>query len=180
MITKQISFAQMAQKLKNFSNHSNALELKFLADSQSLYKDGKTAKVNVVKIPNGVRMRVSFKDPIAYYLPFLEWGTGEYMPDWWKPFKEQGAAYPGLNTRRKPRGDQRIRPRGRGNRWLNFAKKVYPGSKALKTPVGYRSSASGARGKHRLQNLINTFFSRSSTNLAMRKVFQDIEKGSYV
>ena len=54
MITKQISFAQMAQKLKNFTNYSNALDLKFLADSQALYKDGKTAKVNVTKTPNGI------------------------------------------------------------------------------------------------------------------------------
>ena len=76
MITKQISFAQMAKKLNNFSNYSNALDLRFLADAQALYKDGKTATVNITKTPRGIRMRVSFKDPIAYYLPFLEWGTG--------------------------------------------------------------------------------------------------------
>lgn len=180
MITKQISFTQIANKLAYFPKFSNALDLTFQEEAKRLYKDGKTVSLDVAKTPIGVRMRVSFRDPIAYYLPFLEWGTGRYMADWWKPFAEQGAAYPGMKFARKPRGDEKIRPRGRGNKWINFAKKGKYGSRALHTPQGWRAKSEGAHGKHRLQMFINTFLSKMGTGLAMRKVFQEIEKGCYV
>ena len=41
MITKQISFTQMAKKLSNLGGFSSELEQSFLAGAKNLYKDGK-------------------------------------------------------------------------------------------------------------------------------------------
>ena len=125
-----------------------------------------------------LKMIIKYKDPMSYYLPFIEWGTGEHMPSWWNPFREKGAAI--ANFRRKPRGGKAIKPRGRGNPWINLAHKKMRGKNTLFFNGHYYSKSSGQPGKHRLKWYIDTYFRNPVNNLAMQRVFQKIEKGSYV